>query len=804
MEKSASFIDGYALSGLHSLRSFISRVFNLRPGDFARGLPLFAYYLLIVTFYQMARLARVSIFLEHFKPVQQPYADMSVAILAACIVAPYIRAGNRASLPNLQTGSLLFFSLNLVGFWWGLHFRNWPWLAAVFYVWVGICGILAWAQVWTLANFVWTTREAKRLFGLLGSGGIVGGIAAGFLARGIALRFGTDATLIFTAGLLFVCALLVQIVWRRRQDAPEESARTNVPETPRNLMESFRLVRQSRHLQAIAGLMCLCSIVTTLGGWQLNAIAKTTLIQKDALTAFLGNVQGYTGIIALVVQLLITTKLLRRFGVGVALLVLPLSLIGGTGAVLISGSLWAAAALRGSDGVFRYSVDTSAVQLLYLPVPASIKVQVKSFIDTVIQKFGDGFAALTLLLFASKLQFTPRQISWVSLVLLGIWIVVALMARRQYVATLQSNIQQVRIQPEQVSVPVLDDFTTNVFAEKLNSPDPNEVIYALSLFEMGQQFRAHAAVRKLLNHPSPHVRKKVISILNTAGDLSVTDRIAEMLRDNDLEVRTEALRYLSRHGDMDPLSYVDSLGDFADFSVRSAVVSFLMRSGGSNAEAARLILTGMIRDLGNPALAVQGANSIVHLGDLAVPALGEYLSNLDEPLPIRRQIPQILLNTGTPAAASALAGNLVQGDAALRSKIISCLNKLSEGLGDLTLDKQAIESAMIAETMGHYRSYQILASKNGEADEATKQSMRDELERIFRLMKLLFPSLDLQNAYLGIQSSDPVTHANALEFLDNTLNVQLRTRLVPLIDSEVSFEERVQLADRFLGLTARA
>ena len=61
-----------------------------------------------------------------------------------------------------------------------------------------------------------------------------------------------------------------------------------------------------------------------------------------------------------------------------------------------------------------------------------------------------------------------------------------------------------------------------------------------------------------------------------------------------------------------------------------------------------------------------------------------------------------------------------------------------------------------------------------------------------------------KNAYLGIQSSDPVTHANALEFLDNTLTAQLRARLVPLIDSEVSFEERVQLADRFLGLTARA
>src|SRR5439155_18392575 len=170
--------------------------------------------------------------------------------------------------------------------------------------------------------------------------------------------------------------------------------------------------------------------------------------------------------------------------------------------------------------------------------------------------------------------------------------------------TLHANIQQVRIQPEQVSVPVLDQFTTNIFAEKLNSPDPNEVIYALSLFEMGQQLRAHTAVRKLLNHPSAHVRKKVISILNTAGDLSVTDRIGDMLHDNDLDVRTEALRYLSRHGEMDPLSYVDSLGDFADFSVRSAVVSFLMRTGdGSNPEVVRLILHGMIRDLGNASVA---------------------------------------------------------------------------------------------------------------------------------------------------------------------------------------------------------
>ena len=782
--------------------SFINRLFNLRPGDFARSLPLFGYYLLTVSFYMMARVSRDAIFLANFTSKQLPYADMSVALLSAFIIAPYIRAGYRASLRNLQMGSLLFFAVNLGIFWWGFHFHNWTWLAAVFYVWVGICGILAIAQVWTLANFVWTTREAKRLFALLGSGGIIGGSAGGFLAKGIAEKWGTDATLLFMSAFLVICAALIWLVCGQNQTGRDENNPIEAGETPRNLIESFRLVRQSPHLLAIAALILLSSVVTTVGGWQLKAIAKDTLVQKDMIAAYLGAVAGYTGLASLAAQLLITTKLLRRYGVGIALLVLPLSLGVGSLTVLIWGTLWAAAVLRASDGVFRYSIDTSAVQLLYLPVPANIKVQVKSFIDTVIWKFGDGLAAVTLLVFATGLHFTPRRISWVSLVLLAAWITAAFIARRQYVATLKANIQQIRIQPEEVSVPVLDEYTTNVFAEKLNSPDPNEVMYALTLFEMGQQLRAHSAVRNLLDHPSAHVRKKTISILNTAGDLSVKDRITGLVRDNDLEVRTEALRYLSRHDEMDPLAYIDQLGDFADFSVRSAMISFLMKPGQAhNPEAARMILDGMIRDLDNPELASQAANSISLLGDIPVDALRSYLATSEDPMGIRKQIPEILLRIGTSEAAAALAENLVQADAELRFKIICALNKLSEERGSLPVDRNVVESAMIAEMMGHYRSYQILGTMNGNADETMKQSMREEIERIFRLMKLLFPSLDLQNAYLGIQSSDPVRHANALEFLDNTLTAQLRTRLVPLIDSEVSFQERVRLADRFLGFS---
>jgi ATP:ADP antiporter, AAA family len=783
----------------------INRLFNLRTGDFSRGLSLFGYYFLIIAAYVMSQTVRVPLFFDKFKTVQQPYVDIAVAALVPIVLALYMLVGRGVQLKNLLVASLVFCSTNVFVLWWMVEHYRQPWVMALLYIWVGIFGVLAPAQVWTLANFVWTTREAKRLFGFLASGGTAGSIFAGFFSNYMAPKFGTESLLLVVGLFVASSAILVLIIDAQHQRNEPGPAATEVEETRHSLAESYRLVQQSPHLQAIAALICLSSIVTTSVGWQFNAIAKETIGNKDAFTAFLGAFAGYTGIGSFIAQLLITGKLLRRFGIGTALLVLPMCLIGGTAALLTWGTLWAATLLRGSDKIVRYSIDKSGVELLYLPVHPGIKVQVKSFVDTVIWRLGDGMAGLTVLLFANILRFTPRQISWVTLPLLALWVVVAFIARKHYVGTLKENIQRVRIRPDKVSVPVLDQFTANVLADKLTSKDVNDVIYALDLFEMAQNMHAHSAVRKLLEHPSPHVRKKSIAILNHAEDRSVKSQITAMVTDNDLDVRTEALLYLSRHDDMDPLTYVEELGDFADFSIRSATVSFFMRPGEShNPIAGQLILKGIIGDLENPALVVDAARTLGLLGDIAVETLSEYLGDSNGSLDLRLQIPNVLLRIGTPLAGQTLAENLVQANGALRSKVISALNKLSEHLHDFRVDKELVESAMVAEMMGHYRSYQIWGASNGDAHDNLKETMTEELERIFRLMKLRFPTIDLQNAYLGIRSSDPAMHANALEFLDNTLNAQLRTRLVPLIDSEVSFEERVKLADRFLGFSVRA
>jgi hypothetical protein len=166
----------------------------------------------------------------------------------------------------------------------------------------------------------------------------------------------------------------------------------------------------------------------------------------------------------------------------------------------------------------------------------------------------------------------------------------------------------------------------------------------------------------------------------------------------------------------------------------------------------------------------------------------------------------VLLALGTPAAASVLLDNLLQSDTTLRFRTIAALNKLCQQNSQIELDLQMLETVLAAEILGHYRSYQILATIGITTDgvaplaRAMKESIQQELERIFRLLNLLHPRLDLHSAYVGLQSTSVSVHDNALEFLDNVLKPQLRDMLVPLLDSKVTVAERAQLAQRLVHI----
>jgi AAA family ATP:ADP antiporter len=850
--------------------SVAERALGLNGKELRRAFPIFAYLFLTMASSVASKAARDALFLDRFRAIDLPYVDIAIAVLVGFAAGLYIWLGYRTNLRNLQVGSLVFFALTSLFFWLWAALASYESgvLFIVIYVWVGVFSVLAPSQVWTLANYVLTTREAKRSFGFIGSGAILGWIVGGYATRAGVSHFGTENMLAFVAVSLFLCAGLVILIWRDRPDyVGNDTPASGLDRVRFPLWSSLQLIRESPYLRSIAALILISALATTVAGWQFKAIAKATVPGTDDLAMFFGTFNMIAGLMSLVLQLLLTGRVLRTVGVGPALFIVPTAMLMGSTGVFFLGTLVAASALKASDQVLRYSIDKATVELLYLPVSAGNTFRVKSFIDTVVYRVGDASGGLVVLLFAAILGWSPVRMSIVGLIAIGGWLAVAYVARRQYVENHRESIHQHRVDFERASMPVLDRDTSALISSRLKGT-PKEISYALGLFELAHDRKVHPAVRGLLHHEDAEIRQQAIRLLTRAGDASVKDEVEALVKDPDLGVRTEALLYLNEFDSVDPLERIEALGDFADFSIQAALVSFLARPGKSqNLDAAKLLFSKMvdapgpagrrarleaarllsvlpdafdrelraliddedadvarsaiaaagklkkrtlidelIARLAEPALVDQVISSLSVFGDRIVGTLRDYLMDAEVNPNIRRVIPFALEKIGTKAAQELLTESVLDRDVIVRYHTISALNRLGQAHPERSTDRKLIESVLAAEIMGHYRSYQVLGTLGGSfkdpanpIEHGLRESMEKETERIFRLLKILYPQYDLHSAYVGLQSSDPVVHDNAIEFMDSVLPPEVRTLIIPLFDREVSVGERIGAANRMLG-----
>ncbi len=156
-------------------------------------------------------------------------------------------------------------------------------------------------------------------------------------------------------------------------------------------------------------------------------------------------------------------------------------------------------------------------------------------------------------------------------------------------------------------------------------------------------------------------------------------------------------------------------------------------------------ISHLLERLNDPRVQPVITEALATFGDPIVETLSDRLLDTSLRIELRRQIPGVLLRIGTPEAERVLVESLLEEDTLLRLRIVSSLNKLRNTHPELEMDTNLIETLLAAEIIGHYRSYQILGSLGGELERddtvarAVGEAMKEELERIFRLMQLLFP-----------------------------------------------------------------
>jgi len=227
---------------------------NIHPSELKPTLGLSLYLLLGIASVVCLKTASDSLFLSQFDAKRLPYADLAITALVGLVVGLYLRLSNRVSQGRLILWTQVFLILNLLTLWHLLRQEIFG-IPALLYIWVGIFTVLIPSQVWSLAGTIFDTRQAKRLFSLVGAGGILGAALGGQFASRVGPRIGTENILLATLGFVAASSVIVSVLigeWSTPAARASGGSNSSNSGGSASFAESFRLVRSTRYLSLIA------------------------------------------------------------------------------------------------------------------------------------------------------------------------------------------------------------------------------------------------------------------------------------------------------------------------------------------------------------------------------------------------------------------------------------------------------------------------------------------------------------------------------------------------------------------------
>ena len=337
------------------MKQYFRSLFDVRRHELAQLIPLFFnYFLLILTSY-ILKSASNGLFINKVGVGKLPYTYILVAVAAACVAFLLARYSGRVSVVRLIVITQWFLVGNMVLLWWFLRFTDWTWPYYGFLVWMKVFSILTVSQFWVFANNCFDSRQAKRLFGLLNLGGVLGAMLGGTFTM-LFVRVLLVENLILCAAATMVLAS--GIFWQasRRVPLPATSEASKRAEIHHPL-DILRLVVKSRHLMVISAIISISVVVGKLVEYQFFSFAESTFPDKEDLTAFLGAFMGlYLNAVTFSVQLFLTGTVIRILGLGGALRFTPAAVIVGSLGVLALPGIWLISGLRMIQAGCRYSL----------------------------------------------------------------------------------------------------------------------------------------------------------------------------------------------------------------------------------------------------------------------------------------------------------------------------------------------------------------------------------------------------------------------------------------------------------------
>ena len=296
----------------------------------------------------------------------------------------------------------------------------------------------------------------------------------------------------------------------------------------------------------------------------------------------------------------------------------------------------------------------------------------------------------------------------------------------------------------------------------LDDPDPRIEATAALVLAGSEREEDHSVAEATLSRlaadtreTSSQARRDVAATIRQIGTSRVRHLLIPLLYDHDPEVAEEAMRSVQAIG-------------AADFLFVPTLISLLRH---------RRLKAG-------------ARAGLVSYGPSVLDALNLFLRDPDEDIWVRRHIPATIARIPCQKSMDILVDALQERDRLLRYKVVMALERLRREQSGLTFERAPIEALALKEGLLYFNYLSLhhnLFIRAGLPRDvllatALDQRLTRTIDRIYRLLGLLYPWKDIAAARWTIERGDTRARASAVEYLDNILAGQVRKRLLPVLE----------------------
>lgn len=381
------------------ITALLTRLFGIRREDVGPALLAALLFFLLLCGYYILRPIREEMGLAGgVRNLPRLYL-VNLAVMLA--LAPVFGAvASRWSRRVFVPAVYLFFMANMVVFY--LLMRVFTVadqlaLGRVFYVWISVYNLWTVSLFWSFMADGFGLERSKRLFGIISVGGSLGAVLGSTITDRLVGVVGVPNLVLVSALLMTASAVLVArlgrgLGWAAAARSAAAGAPAGRPDRGRFWAGLTELVK-SPYLSAVAGYILLFTITSTFLYFQQAEIVSAAAIERAARTRIFARIDFWANLLTLATQVLLTGRLIARWGVGRVLMFLPLLTVAGFAALAVQPTLAVLAVFQVLRRAGNYALSKPARETLYTVVGRDQKYKVKSFIDTFVYRGGDAIGS---------------------------------------------------------------------------------------------------------------------------------------------------------------------------------------------------------------------------------------------------------------------------------------------------------------------------------------------------------------------------------------------------------------------------